>query len=363
MEKKLICLKTENSSDIKRNRESNFFSTIPNLKKRKSSINYAKLKFNQNVLVNILKKAHLNQYHKINTQSKNSPNIYSMNILNSNFKISYSLNKKFRNLPNLSNFHNITDEKINELIKSNGINEFKPLKSDKIVNIKAIFNHKKNSKVRNKYSNKINNTPLFKNNTISDEKLNKSIYKNNTLNNFIFNKTKKDLKRFTIGQKRILKLNEINLNFTNSLSYLKNKNEYNSCTDSNSKSKANQPKFSHHTISSSIKKVKLNKINSNLETKKWLDSIKDSIEKFDFFNRNSKLDRILFYMVKPNECFEENVLDIKPGDKYQLFKNQIAKHKSKLESIIKEMKLNQINNEYLMKKYIFDLLSRKKKVY
>ena len=55
-----------------------------------------------------------------------------------------------------------------------------------------------------------------------------------------------------------------------------------------------------------------------METKKWLEFIKDSIEKFDFFNRNSKLDRILFYMVKPNECFEENVLDIKPGDKYQI---------------------------------------------
>ena len=52
---------------------------------------------------------------------------------------------------------------------------------------------------------------------------------------------------------------------------------------------------------------------------------------------------------------------IKKGDKYQLLKKQIFKHKNKLEKIIKEMKLNQINNEYLMKKYIYNLLSRNKK--
>ena len=35
----------------------------------------------------------------------------------------------------------------------------------------------------------------------------------------------------------------------------------------------------------------------------------------------------------------------------------------KFENIIREIKLNQKKSEYLMKKYIFDLLSRKKSVY
>jgi hypothetical protein len=36
-------------------------------------------------------------------------------------------------------------------------------------------------------------------------------------------------------------------------------------------------------------------------------------------------------------------------------------HKNKLDKIIKEIKVNQNKNEYLMKKYIFELITRKKK--
>ena len=83
----------------------------------------------------------------------------------------------------------------------------------------------------------------------------------------------------------------------------------------------------------------------------------------NILRRGSIVDRLVFYIEKPEECFEENLLDKKPGDKYQLFKNQLTKHKNKLENIIKEIRLNQIKSEYLMKKYIFELLSKKKKVY
>ena len=38
-------------------------------------------------------------------------------------------------------------------------------------------------------------------------------------------------------------------------------------------------------------------------------------------------------------------------------------HKNKFEDIIREIKLNQKKSEYLMKKYIYDLISRKKKGY
>ena len=91
-------------------------------------------------------------------------------------------------------------------------------------------------------------------------------------------------------------------------------------------------------------------------------SLKNSFD-LNVYHRGSKIDRLIFYIEKPEECFEEHLTDKKPGDKYQLFKNQIAKHKTKLDNIIKEIRLNQIKSEYLMKKYIFELLSRKKKVY
>ena len=358
-----------------------FFSKNPylNLKRRKSSINYSKLKFNQNILINILKKENLKKIHNnqnthTNTYLKVNNNSENKNFLFKNYKISYNLNKKFHDLPVLSNFHNITDEKINDLIKTEeNINEFKPnkKKEQKITNLKANFNYK-NDKV---LKNKRNKTDNFNKTYIGRRYSNKNQYNYKI---YSFSKNRRELKRLTNRLRSTkIKMNEIYMNFTSSFPYLKNKKQVLNYTENNSKNKNNNTKNNIlfktkkkeliiHTISSNLKKIeinKLDKLNSNLETKKWLESIKDSIEKFDLFNRGSKIDRLLFYMIKPEECFEENVLDIKPGDKYQLLKNQIAKHKSKLDNILVDIKLNQIKNEYLMKKYIFDLLSRRKKIY
>ena len=99
------------------------------------------------------------------------------------------------------------------------------------------------------------------------------------------------------------------------------------------------------------------------ETNKWLKSIKDSIKKYDVLHRSSRVDRLIFSIENPDGCFEESLFEDRPGDKYILFKNQMVKHKDKFENIIREIKLNQKKSEYLMKKYIFDLLSRKKPSY
>ena len=40
----------------------------------------------------------------------------------------------------------------------------------------------------------------------------------------------------------------------------------------------------------------------------------------------------------------------------------MVRYKDKFENIIRDIKLNQKKSEYLMKKYIFDLLSRKKDI-
>ena len=123
MEKKEINLNNENSENTKPNKITNFSSTAPflNLKanRRKSSINYSKLKFNQNILIDILKKANLKKIHinqnthaNIYTDLNLKNNTKNKNLLYKNFKnykISYNLNKKFHDLPVLSNFHNITD--------------------------------------------------------------------------------------------------------------------------------------------------------------------------------------------------------------------------------------------------------------
>ena len=263
-------------------------------------------------------------------------------------------------MPGISHFHNITDEKINDLINSND-NEitFKTFSSKNIINLKANYNNTINNCI-----NRRNNTPFFIKYTINNSKNNNDRYKN--INNCIINN--KQSKRSSLDSKTINNnINKININFTNSAPYLKkNKEHINSRDTKNSLLKSKKEISIIHTISSKSKKIKLNKrnkLNSNLEIKKWLESIEKSMEKYNYFNRGSKVDRLLFYMVKPDECFEENLIDIKSGDKYLLLKKQIARHKYKLENIIKDMKLSQIENEYLMKKYIFDLLSRRKKIY
>ena len=40
----------------------------------------------------------------------------------------------------------------------------------------------------------------------------------------------------------------------------------------------------------------------------------------------------------------------------------MTEYKNKFDNIIRDIKLNQKKSEYLMKKYIFDLLSRKKDI-
>ena len=370
MEIKEIYLQTENFKNIKPNQKQNFATTMSNLdynfKKRKHSLNYSKLKFKQNVLVNILRKRNLKKCRNVRHTSSRIQFIpINTNILNNNYKLSYNLNKKYHDLPGISNFHNITDEKINDLISSKDNNTFKLLNSQKIINIKSNL-HNKN---HNNFINKDNNTQfLIKNFKNINNKAYNNRYQNN--NNYVINKNKKMFKKLSVDSKKMKSnLNKININITNSLSYFKNKNEHmkiNTSDNNNSLLKSKKGKSIIHTIASSAKKIKLSKgdkLSNNLEIKKWLESIQNSIDKYDYYNRGSKVDRLIFYMINPEECFEDNLIDIKSGDKYLLLKKQIARHKNKLESILKDIKLNQIKNEYLMKKYIFDLLSRRKKIY
>ena len=375
MDKKEIFLQTESSPNLNRLKRK-CLTTIPNLKykrKKKPTLNYSKLKFKQNVLLNILRKSNLRKNKKkshIQQSELISNNQLKRSIPNPNNNLLYKLNKKYIDILGISKYHNVTDETINDLIKSkddtnNEIkktneNTYSSLQSYNITRISGKFSHQNTF---NLFFNKanINSQNNFNNRYERNKEM---IYK-----------VKNDFSRNSINSKKFkLNKNELssNSNFTNSIPNLKIKNQQlfsNTNSKSNSISNNNNTKKGKSlcdTISSNLKRIKfskLGKINSPSETKKWLESIKDSIKHFDFLHRNSKADRLRFYLENPDECFEDNVLDEKPGDKYQLFKNQIMKHKAKFDTIIKDIKLNQIKSEYLMRRYIFDLLSRKKKIY
>ena len=362
MDKKDINLKKEASPYINRIK-TKISTTMPNLKnklKKKPALNYSKLKFKQNVLLNILRQSYFRK-NKKSTNNHSKPK---------NKLLSYKINKKYQDIPGISKFHNLTNETINDLIKTtdnenneiikstaDNTNTNNSLRSYNITTVPEKINNKNIFNLKRAKTPFLSRLYLNKKNTFNQKDIIYSI--NNNFNQYSIN-----AKKFNLNN-----LNELsyNINFTKSIPNLKFKNKQllsnvNNISIYNNKEESSMA----GTISSNLKRIKLNKLskmNSHSETKKWLESIKEYIKHYDFLHRNSKVDRLRFYIEKPDECFEENVLDEKPGDKYQLFKNQIAKHKKKFENIINEIKLNQIKSEYLMKRYIFDLLSRKKKIY
>jgi hypothetical protein len=315
MDNKYIYLNSEN----KRNRiiqKHSYSSTMKNLMHKKpkrniTSLDYSKLKFNQNILINLLKKTNLKKFRHC-SHSKLNYIPFNKKELQFDFKTSYNLNRKFHDLPIISKFHNITNEKINELIKSD--NNCKSVKVNFINNIQTNIN---DISTRKKYNNTFRHQA-----------------NNNRLNNL------KNGSQSLTKKKLIASLGELNSNYTNDSISIKNKNLY------KNKNKLN---------------TNLNK-NTNINTQAN-ETTTESNKDGDLYRRGSIVDRLVFIIEKPEECFEENLTDEKPSDKYQMFKNQIVKHKEKIDKIIKEIKKNQIKSEYLMKKYIFDLMSRKKKVY
>ena len=325
-------------------------------KRRSSTINYSKLKFNKNILIQILKKTTLRKI----LDKKNKTKIYKTSKItdfNVNDKPGNSMYKtndlfnNFQNMPEMKKYHNITVEKINDLINS----------TDEI---------DKSSKV-NKKNFKINNLKLrIKKNEDEDEalkiKLNliKNTERKKSFNNFLNNEQNKENNKYPKYKNNIkyININDLNLNKENLLPYLSSRlNDHNRTHKYNSLSKLKKNKITNKD-STNQKKIFMSKTTKNYATNQWLESLKQSIKKYDVLHRRSRIDRLIFSLENPGDCFEENIFEERPGDKYILLKNQMVRYKDKFENIIRDIKLNQKRSEYLMKKYIFDLLSRKKDV-
>ena len=381
MQKNDIILKTENVP--KKSRLHKVYSSINNkafkthtkiIKPRKSVLN-----FDKDILISILKKENLKRSPISNYTSKTSKNLTIFKNNKSKYiKTPPNLIKKFRDLPGISKCHNLTNNKINDIIKSS--DNLYYYKNNLISKSKRDINSIKNlnKNIKNFLLN--SNFNFYKN---ENKKSAKSYRKNRTnklsnitLQNYEFIKKSFDSKFFKSN------LNEENNMSTSSLNTIKNehktdtylsqdKNEKNKININLSSIKGNKNKKINKNnikiILNNIRNAKMdpvNKNNENLFTSKWLLSIINSIRNYDRGRRRSSVvDRLVFNIEKPEECFEENLMikEEKPGDKYLLFKYQLMQHKSKLDGILRDIKLSQIKNEYLMKKYIFELLSAKKK--
>ena len=256
---------------------------------------------------------------------------YKLYDLNNNFslEIKTGLLDKFKNLPNIKKYHNLTNEKLIQLTKVSedensfiyhrqGINnnifkeyinsipqtsKNKSLKNNKN---KLILNFDKN---KDSYKNLTNIRENALNSKIFDINYNPKVNKSwgglfNKKKKTNFAKTQKQLinKKYKITNvKTISTDNSINVNYLNSLM---NKEE-------------------------DVKDT-----NSNVEDQK----INKPIRRF---RRSSTIDRLLFKLTNKDECYEEYVSDGKPGDKYLYFKNQLVRKRKSIERELLELRRHQ----------------------
>jgi len=347
-----LILKIKKSQDDNKNEKLNM--TSENFGKKKK-LDFSKLQFGKNLLIQILKKSRLRKISESKNKAKNS-NSSRAKIFNnaekhldSRNKIVNKIYKNFQDIPEMKKFHNITLEKLSDLINTNE-------EIDKSNYPKYKYN---NLKIKIKTDeNKINSN-------IKNIQLTKKPIQKNTFTQISNNEQHPENIRYPkyINNIKLININDINLNKDNILPYLSTKsNENTPLNKYTSFSKIRKNNLENKSNSKS-KKLFMNKTTSTYVTNKWLESIRDSIKRYDILHRRSRIDRLIFVIENPDGCFEENLLEERPGDKYILLKNQMKRHKYKFENIIREIKLNQKKSEYLMKKYIFDLLSRKKSVY
>jgi hypothetical protein len=266
------------------------------------------------------------------------------NNFNKEFKFITNLNQKYLDLPGISNFHNITSEKINSLIKSNDKEE---TNSFIYGNNNSIYKFKSRSKTKDRHSTNNSNKKAIlskKNNNLFFNRISSKI-KDMTQNN----RYKKYIIEPNIFK---IKIREISSHLTKDLDHFKI--PINNFEDLSTPLKKENLKNDDKYLFNKIKLTKLsNKRSNQSATKKWVESLRSSIRNYDFIVKGKSLP-------KKMENKEVNDMEEKQEDEYLLLKNKIFIHENKFEKYIRKIKLNQVNKEHLMKKFIFDTVTSKK---
>ena len=269
------------------------------------------------------KKIFKNKILKINIDT--FPNKYENHKFNDfSLVCKNTLYNKFKMLPNLKKYQNLTNERLLQLTVNNDKNDFIMHKQK---------NDKKGSNIFNEY---INNT--IKTNSMHS-KNNKS-EKNHSIKFYKFKKNKASNKEFNNISQKILKSNYFDINYKISLH----------------KSWCNLFKKIKPKTSKNIKNKNIVSIQNTLTTeesaiehknitleKKGNKSISESNSANKFqrkrgLRKYSAIDRFLFKLVNKDECYEDYVSDGKPIDKYLLFKQQIEKKKKYIEKHLLELR-------------------------
>ena len=340
-----------------------------NIEKNINSINFkprsSKLNYGSNVLINILK----GRFSSSNKPIKKTKNIKTFSFdkikknsfpfKSSEIEIPLIFSKKFEVIPNIKKLHYLTNKDLNAIIETNDYsNNYFCLNNNNSANkeeLKTICNIKNKIEmynsipvmkcIKNKKKNeneKIFSKEIFFNNTISN-------LSSKSSHNFIIDKNKSFYLRNKLLNKNYLKtriLTENDIDFINqyekSSKYLYNKN--------------NRYDLKNYLF----QEIKTNKKNNKNSSNKNSNSFNKKKNK-TLLRRSSVIDRLVFNLERPLDCFEEHVISEKPGDKYQSLKNQLVKEKNKIYKLINDTKLNERKSEALMRKYCYQILSNKNK--
>ena len=389
----------------KNNRNQTFGNENKNIQKSKK-LTLASLKFNENLLIKLLKQSKFIIKSKRN--KKRNDLIDNYKTINNRPKKRY-LSEKFRNIPGIDKLKYLTNQSMNELIRSeqkinfetpnitltnkqnensNLINKSKFKTLDKLttlsssndkpskeqnprtVKISLKLNLRNNDKMKYE-NNKINNRlsrgnliNLHRNNyRINDRQLNINNQRDNTDANEIFSSFRKqNITDSSCNKNNLYLYTQPNHCFYKVI--YKNKNQIPKTKLNKHCNRMNSFDRMKGKLYNLVKSGKKSYPNNNENNKSYNLNDDENIkihspnaQKNHLLNRSSKIDRLIFKLENPNECFEENVYSLKAGDKYISFKNQIIRQRKQIEKIFYKNKMSLISDETLVKKYIYKLYS------
>ena len=353
---------------------------------KKKKIFLTNLKFGKNLLIWLLRKSKYIDEQKINSVKKIKKNINEAKENTIKNKQKNRLSEKYKITPQIDKLRFLTDESMNELLKT----EQDTSKYYSPTNINIFSNNELKEKINIFRTNQRLHIAPSKNNNKQYLKYNitfSSLNSNNKDNKKRENKKIINIKLSCDNPKEKLFVknyksknfhNKVKINDRNLLSSA-NKNKKNlNCqiyTQLNEELKKKK--------NAKYKKIFLKKRNvteiqkkksftqQNLLEEKDKFTIKESYNKNGknqieykpnkIFNKSSKVDRLLFKLENPYECFEENVSSNRPEDKFISFKNQIVKQKNKTIKMFYEYKKQLRVNESHMTKYIYKIFSDRNK--
>ena len=384
--------------------------TFTNENNNKNRRNTKHLKFGQNLLVWLLKKPKYMANSRNPSTNRKRKNHFIENIENKN-----QLSEKYKYIPGINKLHYLTDQSMNELLKTeqetyhftfSNFNKFfannenknkiknvynSAFRSSKKLSLDQIKNEKEykdeslktectflginlSDKLSQKYRDNIINTKQFyKPKDIFINNSNSNYINNLDINN---NKTKTSIKDSFFHLMKKNKMNQgiklyIRPNENSQKVILTNNNIISNKQKLNKTKKRvifqeiqNRRAHTHENLfdeksyfKNQFESNKINNENNTSENKKL--NINNNKKKF--LNKSSKVDRLLFKLENPYECFEENVCTNNPGDKFVFLKNQIIKQKHKTTKLFYDYKKQLKSNETQMTRYIYKLYSDRNK--